>query len=135
MPGKPKDDFKLPKTLAECADALYNTKQARLAQQKVVEALEEKEKKLKQHLIDNLPKSQATGVAGKVARATITTKQVPTVTDWAEFWAGFNKKTDGDLLQRRLNESAVKARWEAKKTIKGVGTFTTVSVSLTKVGE
>src|SRR4051812_19680228 len=84
--------FKLPTNLALAADGLYTTKAARLSLAKALEALEEREKQLKDLLIEKLPKSQASGIAGKIARASIVTDPVPTVEDWDRLYA-FVKKT------------------------------------------
>lgn len=135
MPGKPKEEsaLKLPKSLAACADLLYTTKQARLAADKVAEELKKKEAAIEEHIIANLPKSDATGIAGKVARASIVVKTIPIVKDWDAFYAYIKKNNAFELLQRRLSEGAIQERWDAKKTVPGVDTFKRSKVSLTKV--
>lgn len=125
--------FKPPKTLGACVDLLYTTRQARLAKGKEMEDLEVVEKALKDHLIDNLPKSDASGVAGRLARATINTKKVPTVEAWDDLYRYVKRTGRFDLLQRRLAEGAVKEMWDAGKAVPGVGTFNAVTVSLNKV--
>ena len=125
--------YKFPKTMGACADRIYELKNKRLAMQKEVDAVEAEEKALKEHIINTLPKSETTGVAGKLARVTVVTKQVPQVKDWEAFWKKFNKKTDTDLLQRSLSKAAVEARWEAGKEIAGVEAFTAVTLSINKV--
>jgi len=125
--------IKLPKTLAACADELYKTREARLAAQKAVDALQAKESLLKEHLINNLPKSDASGVAGKLARVTVVTKPVPQVSDWDKFYAFVKKTGSFDLMQRRLADSAVKERWDNGKTVPGVEPFNVVSISMNKV--
>jgi len=124
---------KFPKTLGACADRIYELRAKRLTAQKEVDAIEAEEKALKEHIINTLPKSETTGVAGKLARVTVVTKQVPQVKDWEAFWKSFNKKTDTDLLQRSLSKAAVEARWEAGKKIAGVEAFTAVTLSINKV--
>ena len=93
--------FKFPKALGACADLVYSLRQERLAAQKVVDALEEKEKALREHIINTLPKSEATGAAGKLARVTVMTKDVPQVKDWEKFYAYVKKNNAWDLMQRR----------------------------------
>jgi hypothetical protein len=124
---------KLPKSLAACVDLLYQTRQERLESQRIIEDLHNLETQLKDHIIDKLPKSDATGIAGKLARATIVVKAKPTVENWDEFYAHVKKTGQFDLLQRRLSESAVVERWEDKKAVPGVGKFNVVSVSVNKV--
>ena len=125
--------FKFPKMMGACADRLYELKANRLEAQKIADAIETEEKALKTYLIENLPKSEASGVAGKVARVTIVTRPVPQVKDWEIFWKKFNKKKDFDLLQHRLNNVAVEKRWEAGKEVPGIGHFNVVTISLSKV--
>ena len=125
--------FKFPKTMGACADKLYILKQERLKQQKVVDALKEEEEALKEHIIQTLPKSESTGVAGKLARVTVVPKVVPQVKDYDKLYAHILKTKSFDLLQRRLNDTAIKARWDENKQVPGVEPFTTSTVSLNKV--
>jgi hypothetical protein len=124
--------FKLPKTLAQCADLLYQKRAERLQVQKEVDRIATEEGLLREHLINNLPKSQATGIEGKVARAKIETKQVPQVADRAALQKFIKKNDRFDLLQNRLSESAVLEMWADNKTVPGVVAFTVVKVSCTK---
>lgn len=125
--------FKFPKEMGKCADMLYALREKRLAGQKVVDAVETEEKALKEYIVNNLPKSAASGVLGAVAKVSVTTKMVPQVKDWTLFYA-YVKKTNGfDLLNRALNKSAVEARYEAGKKVPGVKDFSAVSVSCTKI--
>lgn len=128
---KPK--FKFPKAMGACADRLYELRQKRLEEQKKVDAIEAEEKALKEHIIQNLPKSEASGVAGKLARVTVVTKEIPQVEDWDAFYKYVKKTGNFDLMQRRLTDAAVKERWEAGKEIPGVKHFQAVSVSINKV--
>jgi hypothetical protein len=125
--------FKLPKTVGAAADRLYELKDAKSALAKQVEAIEEEQTALKNFIIEKLPKSEATGVAGKLARVTVVTKATPRVESWEDFWGKFNKKTDTDMLSRAMNKAAVQARLDAGKKVPGVGIFNVVSVSLNKV--
>lgn len=124
--------FKLPKTLGACADLLYELRQERLAAAKKLEEMEAREQRLKDHIIDTLPKSQAGGVTGSVARVEIVKKEIPRVEDWDKFYAHVKKTGDFELMGRGLAAAAIKERWEARKVIPGVGKFTAVSVSITK---
>lgn len=125
--------FKFPKTLGGCADRLYELKDKMAAAQRVVDALDAERKALKEHVINTLPKSEATGVAGRVARVRVVPKSTPQVKDWAAFYAYVQKNKRPDLLQRRVNETAVKELLDAKKKVAGVEVFNYVDISLTKV--
>ena len=120
--------FKMPKTLAACADAYYTTMQERLALQKKVDALKAQETAIAEHLIQNLPKSDATGVSGKAARVFITMKTRAQVTNWDKFYGYILKSANKDpgawsLLQKRVGEEAVNEIWAAGKKIPGVEPF------------
>ena len=129
---KPKE-YKLPKTLAGCADALYTIRAERLVLQRAAEALSTNEGLLREYIIANLPKSQATGISGKVANAKIERKEVPQIVDKAALQKYIKRTGAFELLQNRLSESAVLERWADKKTVPGVEAFTVLKVSCTKI--
>lgn len=129
--------FKIPKSLATCADMLYTIRETRYKLNKEVDALAEQEAALREHIINNLPKSQATGIAGKLARATIEKKQIIKVDDWDKLQAYIvkNAKKGGfALLQRRVSESAVREIWDGGKTVPGTSAMDISVVSVTKRG-
>jgi hypothetical protein len=128
MPKK----FVIPKSLALCADKLYEIRAARYAMQKEVDALAADEGLLREHLIANLPVSQASGITGRLAHVEIEKKTIPQVTDWPAFYKHILKTKDFSLMQRRVNDGAIKERWEAKKVVPGVGKHTTKVLSVTR---
>jgi len=123
----------IPKTLGACADQLYKLREQRQALNKQVKELQDQESQIKEHLIQNLPKSDASGVAGKLARASIATKEVASVKDWDKLYKHVLKTKDFSFLQRRVADAAVKDRWEDGKKVPGVEPFNVVSVSVTKI--
>lgn len=130
---KTQKPYKFPKTIGACADRIYELRASRLEAKKKVDAIEAEEKALKEHIINTLPKSETSGVAGKIARVAVVRKSIPEVQNWDEFWKGFNKARDKDLFTRSLNTAAIQARWDAGKKVPGVGVFNAVSLSITKV--
>lgn len=110
--------FKIPTALAKCADMLYELERERYALQKQIEEMKKKESALTEHLINNLPKSDATGVSGKIARAVIKEREIVeligTETDrFALVYAYILKNAKKDpgvwsLMQRRLGEASAK---------------------------
>ena len=125
--------YKFPKAIGSCADVLWQLQEKRRAAQKLVDAMEEEERALRAHIINVLPKSETTGVSGKLANVQAKTKVVGTVEDWDAFWKYVFKTKSTDLLQKRINQAAVDARWDDKKSIPGVKEFNVVTLSLTKV--
>lgn len=125
--------FKLPKTLGACADLIFSTRARRLALQKEVDALQAQETALKEHFIATVPKSDAAGVTGRLARVTVGTKDIPTVKDWEAFHKYVKKSGRFDLLQRRLSTEAVTEMLEAGEKLPGVEVFHAKVVSINKV--
>lgn len=123
----------VPKSLAAAADALYETKKQRLAAQNDIKPLAEFETALKEHLIQNLPKSDANGAIGKVAKAQVVKKDIPRVEDEKAFLKFAKKPGNEDLLKIVPNMEAIQARWESKKAVPGVKAFTVVTISSTKL--
>lgn len=129
----PEVKYKFPPKLGACADRLYQLREKRLLMQKETDAVEAEEKALKEHLIQTLPKSEAGGIAGKLARVSVVTKAVPRVEDWDKLYAYIKKKGEFELLQRRVADTAVQERWEAGKAVPGVASFDVVTLSMNKV--
>jgi len=125
--------YKFPKSMGLCADKLYALRKKRIEEQNKVAELEAEENALKQHIIDNLPKSQQTGASGETANVKIVTKAVPVIEDLEKLYGYIRRTRRSDLLQKRLNESAVNEILDANKKIPGIGTFDKKSVSCTKI--
>lgn len=125
--------YKFPKAIGACADLIYTLRAKRLAAQKLVDEIEKEEKALKSHIIDTLPKSEASGAAGKLARVTVVVKTVPQVTDWDAFYKYVKKNNAFEMMQRRLSDAAIQERWDAGKKVAGVGHLQVVSLSINKV--
>lgn len=126
-------EFKKAKTAGQRADFLYKADEKRLAEGKKVEAMKKFVTKLEQWFIQELPDTDATGVAGKVARVQIKQKERPSVMDWDKFYDYIRKNRAFELLNRAVNTKAVKERWESGKQVPGVEKFAYKDVSVTKV--
>ncbi len=131
MPAKTKE-VKLPKAMGACADLLFTTNQTRKDLEKQVADLKKQETTIKEHIIQSLPKDEASGVTGKVGKVRVISKDVPQVEDWDKVYKYIVKNKAFELIQRRLSNPAVQERWDAKKKIPGIGTFKTITVSLSK---
>ena len=127
-----KKDKPLPKTLGACADELKAIKDEMSGLNRELAELQARRTLLETKLIEELPASNAEGIVGKTIRATVVTKRVPVLEDWAAFTKHIKKTGDFDLLRRQVSTEAVEERWEAKKRVPGVGVFNKKKVSLTK---
>ena len=123
----------IPKTIGACADRLYELKAQMSAINKQLEALDKERKVIQEHVINELPKSNATGVSGKAANVRTITVDVPQVKDWDDFYGFVRSSKRTDLMQRRLSEGAIGELLDAGKKVPGVEMFTVVKISLTKV--
>lgn len=123
----------LPESIGRCADLYHDTRELRLAMAKEVEAVEAFERRVKQHIIDNLEKSDDTGAAGLRYRAQVVTKVKPVVEDWTALQAHILATGEFDLVQKRLSDKAAADRWAEGEVLPGVGRFNSVDVSVTKI--
>lgn len=126
--------------LGDVVDAYKALNDMRLLMQKEVEAVERIEKAYRQHLVDSLSKKDETGVFGRNYKAVIKTKrafQVDTQNEaggWSLVWGYIRQTGRWDLLQKRLNDKALKDMYEAGEALPpGVNTLTVPEVSITKL--
>lgn len=143
---------KLPKSLGKCVDMYAEWRAKRLAEAKDVDAIKTVENGIREHIIQNLPKGD-TGAVGTDYKAIASNDLIYQVEDWDKFYAHLKKTGEFDLLNRALNQAAVKERvddqvrpsgkkgegcgkkgegWEPKLP-PGVKKFVIVKLSVTKV--
>lgn len=122
----------LPKTLGACVDELGVLREALSEIHRDEERLKARRLALETKLLEELPASDAEGIAGKTMRATVVSKRVPSIKDWNKLTKYVQKTGAFDLLRRQVSTEAVQERWDAKKPVPGVEGFTKKSISLTK---
>ena len=119
-------------SLGQAVDKLYKLRTERKAIEASAELVKADESKLEAYLIDNMPKSDATGVLGKTAKAELRISKQPTVKDWDKVYKYIQKTKKYELLQKRINSAAVKELWEDEKEVPGVEVLNAIKISLTK---
>jgi len=123
--------------LGALADHLYDLRAAKAALNGITVAFDEvlpvAIKNLEEHFISTLAVGESSGVQGMKSRVQISDNPIPTVEDWAKFYAHIKKTGNFELLNRAVNRAAVKERWEEKKQVPGVGVFHDKRVSVTKL--
>jgi hypothetical protein len=138
--------LKMPKSLGACADLYHDTREKRLAEDKKVKEIKADETAIANHIIDQLDKSNDGGAVGRRYKAIVKTEEVYQVEDWDKLYAFLKKTGEFDLLNRALNQAAVKERvamqdpptgkrgenWKPKLP-PGVTTFRAVKLSVTKL--
>lgn len=127
-----KKKYKFPKTPGKIADLRYELNKEVSAAQKVADALKAKRTALDEYIINTLPKSNASGVSGKVGKIKVVSKVIPTVKDYTKFYGFIQKTKRFDLLQRRPNTGPIQELWDEGKKVPGVDKFTKISVSCGK---
>ena len=92
-----------PAAMGECADLLWKLKEQKSKVDKQADAIEKRMVGLRSYIIDNLPASKATGVAGKHGRVTIEFKEIIQAKDWDRFYKFLLKTKNPGLLQKRFS--------------------------------
>lgn len=134
LKGKDPSKVTIPKRdLGACVDLYEEARRRRLEIQGEAQSFAELESRLREFLIDNVGKSNTAGVTGRTHRVSVKVKSVPRIEDEAKFMAAAKRKGNEDLLKQTINDAAIRERWDAGKTIPGVGTFEVVSLSLNKL--
>lgn len=119
-PGEPVQGSPEP-TLQQLIDDWGAARITRLAEQKVVDRLEEKEKKLKALVIAKMKEAKATSMGGlKYGANRDPNKKKPVAGDWSKIYAWIAENDAFDILQKRLTETAVQARIDDGIEIPGI---------------
>lgn len=132
QPGAP-----IPPNMGAVADEYALTRKFRLAMEKIVEPVKQRESELREHMIRNLEKTRDqggdTGAAGRLYRVQIKDKETPKVSDWAAFHQFIAVNNRFDLLQKRTSDKAIMDMVEADQLPPGIETVLVPDVSVTKV--
>jgi len=130
---------KLPKSLGACVDLYHEARQERLRLEKVAEAQQKVETFIYDHIIANIPKGD-NGAVGKHFQAVRYNEDRYSIDDDQQFYDFVKKTGSFDLLNRAINQKAVRERLEDPKFIKrypkgvpGTKKFVAVKLSVTKV--
>lgn len=142
---KAKKPLKLPKTLGACVDLYHDKREVRLQLDRDSKEMKSTETEIQDHIIANLDKKTEGGAVGKRYKAIVVLDDIYQVEDWGKFYAHIKKTGEFDLLNRAVNQAAVKARvadqvrpsgkrgenWKPKLP-PGMKTFTVTKLSVTK---
>lgn len=129
----PKVNIKVPASLGEAIDLLDKLRDERLELGAKLADVKAREDFIEGAIFNRFEKSKLEGGRGKIAQASISMQEVPTIEDSDAFYGYIKKSGELDLLQRRVSSTAVRERWKAGKVVPGVGKFTKISLSLTKL--
>lgn len=140
----------IPVSLGRVVDLYHDTRSLRLMMQKQVDEIEARERELREHVIQNLGRSDERGAVGQryMARRVIkpsfrfaaprtdaNEQPVPGTVGWGLFTAWVRKNDAFHFLQKRLNETAVKEMLEREGRLpSGVDKIDVPDISVTKIG-
>lgn len=146
MAEKKKKVLKMPKALGACVDLYFTLRAARLEKDKEVGVMKEDEGLVREHLIRSIDKQSSLGAVGKTHKAIVVDDIQYTATDWPAFYKHVQKTGEFDLLNKAINQAAVKERvadqiaptgkrginWKPKLP-PGIGRMNIVKLSVTKI--
>lgn len=121
------------KKLKMLARGYSATRERRLAMQKDVDAKHATEKSYRDDLLALLQKKEQQGITVDFYNYIEKETEEPTLKNPAKLFKHIKKTGEFDLLQRRLNTTAIKQRWEEGKKVPGVKKFPVKTLSVTKV--
>jgi hypothetical protein len=116
----------------ELARQYVMQRDARLAKDKEAAELKEIETALKQELMDTLRALGISTVGDSQRNYSLVTKLEPQADDWARIRDHIRKTGEFELMYQRLNNTAVKERWDRGEEVPGVGKFPVDTLSITK---
>jgi hypothetical protein len=124
----------MPLTMGRCADLLKDVQQLRLSMEKEVEEVKARESEIKEHIINNLSKSEDTGAAGLRYRVQVVMKRKTKVIDWSLLHSWIRKNDRFDMLQKRLSDTAAQDWQEQEqRVLPGCEIINLPDLSITKI--
>ncbi len=124
---------RLPKTLGRCADAYHEVRELRLAMDKDVKRVKERENEIHDHILEHLSKSDDTGASGLKYKALVTSKEKASADDWEDIYDYIMENDRFDLLGKSLNQKTVAELWDNDEKVPGVKKVHVKSLSITKI--
>ena len=124
----------MPKTLELTAliDNYCELRDTRLAAQREVDQIARQETEAKQTLIKALQSQELSAAASAKYLVKYKLEDKPIASNWDDIYRYIQDTGSFDLLQRRLLESAVKARWEDDEELPGITTYPVDKLTVSK---
>ena len=115
------------------ADEFVELRERRLAADRAAKALKSEETVLAERLIHQGIENDTRFVGGSTHKVTIQTKSKPIAADWQQVYDYMIANDAMDLVQKRLTEGAVNARFEDGNDIPGIEFIDVNSLSVSKI--
>lgn len=110
----------------------HSLREQRLALQRQVDSMEQKEKDIMYEITTTMVGSGLDILNVEGYKAVMVVKPQALATDWPAILTYIKQTGSLDLLQKRLTESAVKARWDIGESIPGVDKSEKHVITVTK---
>lgn len=127
---------RFPKELGAAIDLAYQRRAARRKYErdtkKELDKLKADEAAIEAYIIDKFNVGEIEGAKGRLATAGITKSTHGNIVDFDKFTAWVAKNKAWDILTRKVNDKAYRARLDAKVRVPGVEPFHRKKLSLTK---
>lgn len=130
MPSKSKE-----RTLPQQVDDLRKLRDTIREKKNALKELEDEFRTSEEKVLNALREDGATKLSGKLATASVSEADVPSVEDWDDFYKFIRRNNAFYLLQRRANAAPYRELLEQRKgkPIPGVKTVTTYRLNLTAI--
>lgn len=120
-----------PKTLGGIADKLHRMRAERLALEKRISDMRQKEQDLRIHALHQLNAGRIDSARGKLATISRVSHTVPTVKDWDAVYKFVRQHDALELFERRIHRQAWRDRVEEDGQIPGILPEEVVDVRVT----
>jgi len=114
-------------------DTLHALREKKAKAERAVDEVKKLIDETEQVVMTALKDAGLESARGKKLQATLSHREYPQLEDYEKLVAHIKKTGAFELLQRRLSSTAVRERWEQKKTVPGVGVFRAVELALSAV--
>lgn len=118
--------------LGEMIDAVHALRAKRIEMQKQVDEVKADEERMKREIIALLKDAAVEGATGGEANARITKRVVPTVKDWSKLYQYVRDNDAWDMLDKRCNAAAFRARLDDGVEVPGVEAYEVEDLSITR---
>jgi hypothetical protein len=123
----------IPESLGSMADEYSDVRNERLRIEKVAAGVKARESELYNVIMSVLDESADTGASGKNYRVQRIEKERQNVKDWPALWSYIQQNGAFELLQKRLNDKAVRELAEGGEVLPGIEAEMVATLSFTKV--
>lgn len=110
-----------------------NARAIRLEKSHELDKLQMEENRLKKLIIDLMKAGKVKTYGNATATVTLQKKIKPIATNWPDLYKYILRTEEFDLLQKRLMDSAISARWKDEIVVPGVEAFPIDDLSISKI--